>query len=198
MEAFAYPGTPHCRRHGPRGYKSVVSYRPWLRDEFAFRCVYCLEREPWGHLIAGFDVEHFDPVSVSPGKALDYENLVYSCRPCNVLKGSAIIPDPLKVLLSDAVRVFEDGRIEGATREAQILIDIIGLDDPVYRQRRALINQIVSLASAHDSALYRTLLGFPEDLPDLSRCHPPENLRKKGVADSWFARREEGSLPEVY
>ncbi len=42
---FRYPDGPHQRRHGPRGYASYESYRPWLRDEFAFRCVYCLTRE---------------------------------------------------------------------------------------------------------------------------------------------------------
>ena len=40
---FAYPTTPHTRRHGPRGYKNYKEYKPFLRDEFAFRCVYCLD-----------------------------------------------------------------------------------------------------------------------------------------------------------
>ncbi len=39
---FAYASTDHQRRHGPRGYTSYRAYKPWLRDEFAFRCVYCL------------------------------------------------------------------------------------------------------------------------------------------------------------
>lgn len=44
---FAYTSTPHQRRHGPSGYDSYEAYKPWLRDEFVFRCVYCLEREMW-------------------------------------------------------------------------------------------------------------------------------------------------------
>ena len=48
MSAFRYPAVPHARRHGPRGYADAESYRPWLRDEFTFRCVYCLFREQWG------------------------------------------------------------------------------------------------------------------------------------------------------
>jgi hypothetical protein len=47
MTAFNYPAEPHLRRHGPRGYADAASYRPWLRDEFAFRSVYCLFREQW-------------------------------------------------------------------------------------------------------------------------------------------------------
>jgi hypothetical protein len=48
MGAFTYPAQPHIRRHGTRGYAALESYSPWLRDEFAFRCVYCLLREQWG------------------------------------------------------------------------------------------------------------------------------------------------------
>ena len=34
---FAYPDKPHVRIHGPRGYRRYKAYKPWLRDEFAFR-----------------------------------------------------------------------------------------------------------------------------------------------------------------
>src|ERR1700682_3612702 len=44
---FAYPSEPHQRKHGPAGYTNYEEYKPWLRDEFTFRCVYCLERELW-------------------------------------------------------------------------------------------------------------------------------------------------------
>lgn len=40
--AFTYPRRPHVRRHGPRGYRAYQSYKPWLRDAFEFRWVYCL------------------------------------------------------------------------------------------------------------------------------------------------------------
>jgi len=50
MSAFRYTATPHVRRHGPCGYGDVESYRPWLRDEFTFRCLYCLFREQWGRV----------------------------------------------------------------------------------------------------------------------------------------------------
>ena len=44
---FTYPVTPHVRRHGPSGYANHAEFRQWLRDEFAFSCVYCLLREVW-------------------------------------------------------------------------------------------------------------------------------------------------------
>jgi hypothetical protein len=45
---------------------SAISYRPWLRDEFTFRCVYCLLRKQWGRVTGEFDVEHFRPLANSP------------------------------------------------------------------------------------------------------------------------------------
>jgi hypothetical protein len=48
MIPFVYPRAAPLRRHGPAGYAQYERYRPWLRDEFAFRCVYCLKREQWG------------------------------------------------------------------------------------------------------------------------------------------------------
>ena len=51
---FDYPANRQERRHGPSGYASYESYRPWLRDEFEFRCVYCLKRETWGQVTGDF------------------------------------------------------------------------------------------------------------------------------------------------
>ncbi len=65
---FVYPDTPHVRMHGPRGYEAYQSYKDWLRDEFTFRCVYCLERERWypnGH--AAFGVDHVKPKPIVGG-----------------------------------------------------------------------------------------------------------------------------------
>jgi hypothetical protein len=41
--------------------------------------------------------------------------------------------------------------------------------------------------------------GFPTDLFDLRRPLPAEgNSRPDGIADSYYARRERGELPEAY
>ena|SRR5713101_1667716 len=66
-EPFAYPREPHGRRHGPAGYEDYGHYKPWLRDEFTFRCVYCLERETWyPNRAASFSADHFVPVVLDP------------------------------------------------------------------------------------------------------------------------------------
>lgn len=65
MTPFTYAAAPYSRRHGPRGYADYASYRPWLRDEFRFQCVYCLLREQWGRVAGMFDLDHFLPAVTS-------------------------------------------------------------------------------------------------------------------------------------
>src|SRR5260370_24470025 len=82
-----YPRLPHKRRHGPGGYRYYQSYKPWLRDEYGFRCVYCLCRERWfpdgdDH----FSVDHVDAQSEAPERRTEYDNLVFACCQCNSSK----------------------------------------------------------------------------------------------------------------
>src|SRR5947209_15212441 len=61
---FDYPDVATDRKHGPAGYNDYQAYKPWLRDEFKFRCVYCLVRERWFPSgAASFGVDHFIPKS---------------------------------------------------------------------------------------------------------------------------------------
>jgi len=59
VSAFDYPPAPLVRIHGPQGYARYELYRAWLRDEFAFRYVYCLSREQWGRVTGEFDLDPF-------------------------------------------------------------------------------------------------------------------------------------------
>jgi hypothetical protein len=199
MAAFTYPARPHARRHGPRGYAGYESYRPWLRDEFTFRCVYCLVREQWGLVRGTFDIDHFLPVATHPRGERTYDNLLYCCATCNAAKGKRRLPDPCRTLLAAAAEVKEDGTIVGPTAEARRLIRVLGLDDPEYTEFRLLWLGIAALAERHDPVLYRTLMGFPADLPDLARLRPPGgNARPQGMQESYFTQRARGSLPETY
>ncbi len=157
MTPFQYPGAPHRRRHGPRGYADLQSFRPWLRDEFDFRCVYCLLREQWGRMRAGFALDHFLPVSVRPEYQGRYDNLLYACIACNQTKGSAVLPDPTQVLTDQAVHVHEDGRLEGRTPEADRLIRQLGLDTAAESEARLLWQEIIALAGRYDRPFYQRL-----------------------------------------
>lgn len=175
------------------------SFRPWLRDEFTFRCVYCLIREQWGRVTGEFDLDHFLPQASYPNRVSDYDNLVYSCARCNLIKSSANVPDPLISLTDELLRLMPDGTLETFSNRAEQLILKLDLNSPQMISWRLLWMRIVELASDSDPDLYRHLLGFPDDLPDLSRLRPPHgNSRPNGIAGSYFAQKARGELPPRY
>lgn len=199
MQPYQYPPRRHERRHQPRGYKLATDFLPWLRDEFNFRCVFCLEREQWVNTIGHFHVDHFVPTSVDPSGEVVYDNLLLACHCCNAMKGKLVVPSPLEFLRSRTIVVGQDGSIRGLTKEAKRIIDLLKLDILSYRRRRKMIIEIVALAREHQPALYRDLMAYPAELPDLSRLKPPRgNGNSSGIVSSAFVRRKRGELPETY
>lgn len=195
---FVYPNTPHARRHGPRGYADYASFRPWLRDEFSFRCVYCLLREQWARQ-GSFGIDHFLAVAVRPDKVADYDNLLYACATCNAAKRDRPLPDPTHVLTNTAVWVAVDGMIQTDDVGAAHLIELLGLNSDQSTEFRMLWIGIIALAAKHDPDLYGKLMGFPADLPNLARLRPPGgNGRPQGIAESFHARKQKGTLPSSY
>ncbi|HVA51467.1 MAG TPA: HNH endonuclease signature motif containing protein [Pirellulales bacterium] len=197
---FDYPTSPHARRHGPQGYADLGSYRNWLRDDFCFRCVFCLQREQWQRRCAMFHIDHFVPRQIEPNRVLDYDNLLYVCASCNSIKGDLAVPDPCQVAYGDCVRVLSDGRIEALNQTGDLLIGLLSLDDgDAVRYRKLVIDTLDVLRHSANSATYLEWVRFPDDLPDLSLKQPPGgNNRPKGVEQSWFAKRRRGELPASY
>lgn len=79
------------------------------------------------------------------------------------------------------------------------LIELLGLDSPQSTGFRLLWIGIVALAERYDPSLYRRLMGFPDDLPDLKRLRPPGgNTRPEGVRTSSFVKRKDGTLAATY
>jgi hypothetical protein len=199
MEPFDYPLASHQRRHGPRGYSQPESYQPWLRDEFSFRCVYCLIREQWGRVTGEFDVEHFRPQAIYPELATVYDNLLYACGRCNGAKGDRVVPDPCEALTANQVRLLPDGSFEGRSSEALSLIAKLGLNSPQMKRWRLIWIRNVQLARENDDQQYDRLMQYPDELPDLSRLRPPGgNTRPGGIVQSCLSQRERGELPGTY
>jgi hypothetical protein len=205
-EPFAYPQEPHRRRHGPAGYEDYGHYKPWLRDEFTFRCAYCLERETWyPSRAASFSADHFIPVVLDPDREWDYGNLVYACTRCNSAK-SALIPllDPTVSAFGAHVQVAADGAIAALTPQGQQLIDLFHLDKPPAREVREEYLLLLRAKKEHPDnptihALFLRKFGYPTDLPDLRKLRPPGGNAKKSSEDTCCqARRERGELPEYY
>jgi hypothetical protein len=85
----------------------------------------------------------------------------------------------------------------------KLLEDPIGtmpldLNSPRLKSWRVMWMRIVVLAKKRDPGLCFQLVGFPDDLSDLRRMRPTMNARKAGLAESWFAHRERGDLPNEY
>ena len=196
---FAYPSQPHVRRHGPMGYSNYRQYRNWLRDEFSFRCVYCLRRETWLTLRADWQIDHFVPKSRHPQGALDYDNLVYACSTCNHSKAAHLAPDPCGVAYADCVRIDEQGNIHALNDDGTNLIETLGLDDEDYCEMRRAILELLDELRVGGKA-YCRWFGYPTNLPDLSEEPKPPggNKRQGGVRDSCFEKAKRGDLPKYY
>ena len=196
--AFVYPSNSRERKHEPSGYKDVQSFRPWLRDEFVFRCVYCLKRESWGTAKEGFDIEHFVSSIIAPEKRLVYSNLVYSCHECNLRKGSTSVNDPFECCTANDIALLENGMLVGLSRNARLIIAVVALNSPGMIRWRLLWMRIIELAQTHDFELLDQLLAYPESLPDLKALTPPRNEKPEGVNDSHYAQKRNGDLPASY
>jgi hypothetical protein len=197
MAAFDYPGQPHNRKHGPGGYRDYSSFRPWLRDEFTFRCVYCMKREQWGY-VSDYDLDHFLPQATNSELETDYDNLLYACARCNGAKRAQAVPDPTNAFTAEQIRVLPDGSLEPLTPDARRLVAKLDLNSPPVVHFRLIWLRIIELAEEQDPDLCTELMGYPDDLPDLSRLRPKGNSRPDGIAHSCHARRERGELEDRY
>ena len=123
---FGYSALPQMRRHGPSGYENYRTYKPWLRDEFKFRCVYCLEREVWypdGE--ASFSADHIVPQSEDASRVCDYTNLIYACTRCNSYRREIRTLDPTAEALGSHLAIGDNGLLFGLTKDGLKLIKLL-------------------------------------------------------------------------
>lgn len=197
-DIYAYPEDIRARKHGPLGYSHYDKYRDWLRDEFEFRCVFCLRRETWSGRVGVFHLDHQAPRSAGGGH--EYSNLLYVCAACNLIKGGRTTASPERTAFNKALKVNGDGTIEALTLEGQRIIRELRLDSPDHTSfRRRKLADLRAFMAAGDVDSIKRLCGYPDDLPDLRRKSPPGgNIRPKGVGECYFVQREEGRLAELY
>jgi len=199
LQPFAYPLTSHVRKHGPYGYQGYESYRPWLRDEFSFRCVFCLYREQWPSTRGRkWDIDHLRPRKRAPERTLEYDNLIYLCATCNGNKLAKVVPDPCRVALGKCVRVSGEGKISARSRTGRLLIKALRLDNDDYTRMREQIIGILRSLFTHDKPRFISMMGFPPDLPDLAALNPEGNTRPRGLEQSFHTLHMRGQLPEAY
>ena len=199
MIGFEYPIQPHNRKHGPEGYRDYKSYRDWLRDEFIFRCVYCLHREQWYGRGTTFHIEHFTPVAVEAKSICQYPNLLYSCATCNEAKKAAVgLPNPCERSFDDCLRILPDGQIEALNADGERLRQVVRLNSRSNVQYRARWIRNLEILRFYAPDLYKEYMGFPEDLPGPRKKHVSNNTKPGGVQNCYFVLRERGELPITY
>jgi hypothetical protein len=198
IQPYAYPVRPHRRRHGPAGYSTYESYRPWLEDEFYFRCVYCLKRKVWSPTNI-WAIDHLISQDEAPELECEYDNLVFACQFCNQQKLSNRVPDPCRVAYGGCLRVEANGTVTALNAPGKRLISVIRLNHPRFIQERCKNMAVLRVLAKHSRTEYERLMGFPSDLPDLSTLNPPRgNGRPEGIAESCLARKMRNDLPRVY
>ena len=86
--------TIKCRNTIPQE-DDYPKYRPYLEEDFFCRCAYCNLHK--NSITTPFEIDHFIPKKVFKGirddLLVDYLNLVYSCKKCNVAKSSKFSGD---------------------------------------------------------------------------------------------------------
>jgi hypothetical protein len=197
MTAFAYPTSAHRRKHAPGGYADYESYRPWLRDEFSFRCVFCLIREVWVPTQT-WHIDHLHPRVKFASRICDYNNLLYLCPRCNGNKNAKLIPDPCGVALGRCLKVAEDGKILALNKKGRRIIQALRLDNDAYNTMRGRLLNILRACELHDPILFRTLMGYPKNLPNLAAQRPPKNRKPEGIKNCHFELHLRSELPPTY
>jgi hypothetical protein len=204
-DPFTYPAQPHVRKHAPAGYKDYTKYKPWLRDEFEFRCVYCLQREKWSRdWHAAFSVDHVVPQVEDATLVCVYGNLVYACLRCNSAKQGVRVVDPTQESMGRHLRVEPAGSVTGLTDEGSFLIELLHLNAGSAISERRRILRLLKLRQRYPEdrelgADFLAAFAYPEDLPDLRLLRPPEgNQLDANKFQSFHARREKSHLPSIY
>ena len=86
----------------------------------------------------------------------------------------------------------------GLGADANRIIRKLCLNSPAQIRWRRTWIRIIELAEKRAPELFRELMSYPDELPNLRRCRAPENTRPSGIAESCFARRQRGELPGVF
>ena len=188
LPPFEYPKVRLTRRHAPVYGRDWEPYRDWLRDEFEFRCVYCLRREQWIGRRAMFAIDHIVPRAAG-GAALDYRNLAYACARCNSAKDDNPVPHPEENAYGKCVEVDDEGNIRWQNREGRLLVRSVKLDEPeIIRLRKDEIRLLRNLAR-HEPERFRERMSNPDDLPDLKNRRPEKNSKPESWRSSAHARK---------
>ena len=168
-EPYVYSSEPLARRHNPH-YDTVESYRPWLRDEFNYKCPFSLLRETW-FSTQQFEIDHLKSRKSRPDLIYTYDNLIYLFHSCNRAKGTLELPDPSRIKLSECLEVKPDGKIVFKNEAGRVIVRTLRLDNKIHTNFRKKFIDLYQRALKDDEVM-RAWFGEPEDKPDLTNKKP--------------------------
>lgn len=193
------PDGPCVVRSAVDPRSSYQDYREELRWDFYFSCGYCTLAETEARAV-GFEIDHYRPQRTHPDLESAYENLIWSCRPCNRQKGGfspnaddsavgRVVLRPDEHDFRDHLEIVDD-ELEGRTVPGRWTIELLGLNrNALVRLRRlraryglmkdVILNGLRELGRARIDFLppgeRRYLLRLRDDLEDA----------EKSLRDSW-------------
>ena len=143
-------------------HKNYKAYKKYLAEDFYHRCAYCDTLE--SIITTPFEIDHFIPRKIFEGikdeLLNDYKNLVYSCKKCNIAKGSKhqgdihsdnptneLFYDPTQINYNDVFYRNEKGIIMSDDPKGKNMIAIMRLYRPIYALAWIIgqANQVIDL-----------------------------------------------------
>lgn len=166
--------TTNGARHFPRlqrreHYSSQTrysGYRREIREDCQERCVYCDMHENTNGGLKGMQIDHFKPKKHFPDLQNNPCNLVWSCGPCNRLKGQGWPPidfpgeidekraylDPFDVDRNEFFEVIpEDGSLVARQDPASYMIERLQLNRDLLRFMRRKREEFDDLVEFFDN-----------------------------------------------
>ena len=131
---FWYPTKKHQRTETPPVYANYRNYKPYLKDEFSGRCVYCRKADS-DQDSGSFHVEHYKPKLMFSDLVNVYSNLFYACASCNRFKGKYWSAEQSKQVLNPCDHVmsqhlvFESELVEKRSSQGGFNIELLRLNN---------------------------------------------------------------------
>ena len=145
---FKYPHVKHKRSSNPPSYTTYQEYKPFLKEEFGKKCVYCCKISPFEDK-GGFHVDHYRPKSLFANLTNEYLNLFYSCAACNRFKSTYWSDIPSERLLNPCDNVmnqhvsFEKCMIAGKDSQGELFVRLLHLNDNDSVKYRGLLGAMI-------------------------------------------------------
>jgi hypothetical protein len=156
LNPFSYPKSRHTRRLRPGPFTTYQEYKPFLREEFEKKCVYCRMPDTMKDYEM-YGVDHYRPKSLFTKLLTTYSNLFYCCNPCNRRKleywptrgrlKTHFIPNPCDHEMFTHLRFVGD-KVQARTPAGEVAYDLLDLDDPKVVEYRRFILDLLNIYEA--------------------------------------------------